>query len=163
MKRRSIKPHLCNEVRQLFNLDQQDKMHFTREELLNMVMQITGTPYKEIQWDGVSDFMEEELTHLGWEPQETVDTHPNIVNLNFLIKQKQAKMAKKALKKFRREKREKLSPTNNKNTEHKALQTPKEDHTENSSMFKTWIALLNTINLHPKKMVVYESKIEFLF
>lgn len=158
--RRSIKPHLCDEVRSLFNLDPQNKMHFTRTELMDMVGQITNTPFEDIQWDGCHDFMEEELTHLGWQPQETVDTHPNIDNLNFLIRQKKEMVAaQKADQKFKRLK----SPKNQK----PYLKVVEETQTTNTKLetttFQKWTTLLNTLNLEPKKMVVYENKIEFIF
>lgn len=161
MTRHTIKPHLCNRVRQLFELQEENKMYFTREEMINMVTQITNRTPEDLEWEGVADFMEEELTHLGWEPQETVDTHPNIVNLNFLIEQKQKKIAEKAVTKFKRERIKK--ETEQKTKTHQNHDVLKTENTQNTLMFENWVRLLNTISLHPKKMTVYENKIEFLF
>lgn len=130
---RAKKPKLCNQVRELFKLEPQNKTHFTRNEMVKIVSELKNIPLKNITWDGCVDFMEEELAELGWSSQNTVDTHPTIVNLNWLISKKERKQQKQK----------------------------EEDHHIN--VFTKWSTLLNSMNLEPKQIVIDENRIVINF
>jgi len=140
MRKEAIKPHLCNEVRRLFGLNQESKQHFTRPEMLEMVSKIKNVTTEDISWEGCSSFMEEELYELGWEPQETVDTHPTIANLNWLISKRNTNLHAEAKK-----------------------QNSQVAYTNTTDTFTKWAEVIESFNLNPKEITIDNEKIVIKF
>lgn len=77
-----MKNKIMNKVRKAYNLPSKPTTHFTKDEMMHIVELITGL---QPQWESCQYFFEEELSDYGWQPQETVDTHPTIDNLFVLF------------------------------------------------------------------------------
>lgn len=80
------KKQLISKVRNQFNLPEHQNTWFTKEEMVSIVEKLKGNDY---QWTHNTSFFEEELYSMGWQPQETTDSHPCKINLQFLLDQLQ--------------------------------------------------------------------------
>ena len=78
------KKQLVSQVRNQFNLTEHENTWFTKEEMVSIVEKLKGNDY---QWTHNTSFFEEELYSMGWQPQETTDSHPCKLNLQFLLDQ----------------------------------------------------------------------------
>lgn len=78
------KKELISKVRDRFDLPQQENTWFTKDEMVSIVEALKGKNY---QWTHNTSFFEEELYSMGWQPQETTDSHPCKINLQFLLDQ----------------------------------------------------------------------------
>jgi len=76
------KKQLIYQVRNQFDLPQHENTWFTKEEMVSIVERLKGNDY---QWTHNNSFFEEELYSMGWQPQETTDSHPCKINLQFLL------------------------------------------------------------------------------
>ena len=76
------KQELVEQVRSRFNITNTLNAWFTKEEMIKIVSKIKGNDF---EWTHNNSFFEEELYSLGWQPQQTTDSHPTTDNLQFLL------------------------------------------------------------------------------
>lgn len=77
-----MRTQLINEVRKKYQLPKKKSVFFSKDEVQHIVEEITG---KSQTWTDCGDYMETYLSSYGWQNQQTIDTHPNIENLNWLL------------------------------------------------------------------------------
>jgi len=83
-KENNMEKHdLVTQVKAHYGLDETtERNFFLKEEMQSIVERITGTFH---EWTSCEAYMEEELKFYGWTPQQTVDTHPVLTNLHWLL------------------------------------------------------------------------------
>ena len=76
------KANIVQQVRAQYGLTPTERDFFLRSEMQLIVEKITGIFH---EWTSSETYMEEELQQYGWTPQNTVDTHPVLTNLHWLL------------------------------------------------------------------------------
>ena len=86
-----MRTQLINQVRTKFKLPNKKSVFFNKDEVQHIVQVITG---QSQNWTDCGDYMETYLSNYGWQEQLTIDTHPSIENLNWLLGYKKKKTSK---------------------------------------------------------------------
>jgi hypothetical protein len=77
-----MRTQLMNQVRSKYQLPSKKSVFFSKDEVRHIVESITG---QNQDWTDCGDYMETYLTAYGWREQLTIDTHPTMQNLNWLL------------------------------------------------------------------------------
>lgn len=74
--------NLYDSVRHKYNLKDSDKNFLNKKEMESIVNAITG---EKQEWTNNGTYMKDYLANHGWLNQKTIDSHPNTINLNWLL------------------------------------------------------------------------------
>lgn len=82
--RTAVKPNKFKKIRSMLDLSTKDKgdTYFLRDEMEVIVYSILG---KRVECTDTNSFFHNNLSSLGFKKQVTIDSHPTLENVNFLI------------------------------------------------------------------------------